>query len=164
MTGHEAVAKAEAIDYRSLAANAGTIVMYMGVEQSAHWSEALLQAGRGEACDERWKAAVDEGRFGAVDLAGVFLQLDEGQRALDALRFELRPGRPVEVETALMLGVLLTASDDKAGAEAARDELAGRLPEDARASFVADFDAAIAAAQEELDDAALPTDGAAGLP
>jgi Flp pilus assembly protein TadD len=125
---------------------------------------ALLQAGRGEACDERWKAAVDEGRFGAVDLAGVFLQLDEGQRALDALRFELRPGRPVEVETALMLGVLLTASDDKAGAEAARDELAGRLPEDARASFVADFDAAIAAAQEELDDAALPTDGAAGLP
>lgn len=46
VTGHEAAPKAEAIDYRSLAANAGTIVMYMGVEQSAHWSEALLQAGR----------------------------------------------------------------------------------------------------------------------
>ncbi len=46
VTGHEAVAKAEAIDYRSLAVTTGTIVIYMGVEQSAHWSEALLRAGR----------------------------------------------------------------------------------------------------------------------
>lgn len=46
VTGHEAAAKAEAIDYRSLAASTGTVVIYMGVEQSDHWSEALRQAGR----------------------------------------------------------------------------------------------------------------------
>jgi len=46
VTGHEAAAKQEAIDYSSLAAVTGTIVIYMGVEQSPHWSEALLRAGR----------------------------------------------------------------------------------------------------------------------
>lgn len=46
VTGHEAAAKPQAIDYHRLAATSGTIVIYMGVEQSAHWSEGLLAAGR----------------------------------------------------------------------------------------------------------------------
>jgi len=46
VTGHEAALKQEAIDYSSLAAVTGTIVIYMGIEQSPHWSEAFLRAGR----------------------------------------------------------------------------------------------------------------------
>lgn len=46
VTGHEAAAKEGPIDYGSLATVTGTIVIYMGVEQSPHWSEAFLRAGR----------------------------------------------------------------------------------------------------------------------
>ena len=45
VTGHEATAKTESLNYQSLAGTAGTIVFYMGVEQSAQWSQALLDAG-----------------------------------------------------------------------------------------------------------------------
>ena len=45
VTGHEATAKRAALDYHGLAGTAGTIVIYMGVEQSAQWSQALLDAG-----------------------------------------------------------------------------------------------------------------------
>ena len=45
VTGHEATAKAEAVDYERLVQAAGTIVVYMGVEQSGQWSQALLAAG-----------------------------------------------------------------------------------------------------------------------
>lgn len=46
VTGHEAASKAAAIDYRWLADTGGTVVFYMGVEQAALWSAALVQAGR----------------------------------------------------------------------------------------------------------------------
>jgi uroporphyrinogen III methyltransferase/synthase len=45
VTGHEATAKRSALDYQGLVGTAGTIVFYMGVEQSSHWSQALLDAG-----------------------------------------------------------------------------------------------------------------------
>ena len=46
VTGHEAKDKKEALDYENLLIREGTIVIYMGVEQAQHWSEALLKAGR----------------------------------------------------------------------------------------------------------------------
>jgi uroporphyrinogen III methyltransferase/synthase len=45
VTGHEADDKETACDFRSLATLPGTIAIYMGVEQAAHWSGALLAAG-----------------------------------------------------------------------------------------------------------------------
>lgn len=45
VTGHEATSKPESINFQGLAGTAGTIVFYMGVEQSAQWSQALLDAG-----------------------------------------------------------------------------------------------------------------------
>ena len=47
LTGHEAVDKAGAIDFESLAALPGTLAIYMGVEQVDRWSRGLLAAGRG---------------------------------------------------------------------------------------------------------------------
>ena len=46
LTGHEAVDKPGGIDFASLAALPGTLVIYMGVEQVDRWSQALLAAGR----------------------------------------------------------------------------------------------------------------------
>ncbi|MEE2795877.1 MAG: uroporphyrinogen-III C-methyltransferase [Planctomycetota bacterium] len=46
VTGHEAKDKKEALDYENLSIREGTIVIYMGVEQAQHWSDALLKAGR----------------------------------------------------------------------------------------------------------------------
>ena len=46
VTGHEAKEKKGAIDYENLSIREGTIVIYMGVEQAQHWSDALLKAGR----------------------------------------------------------------------------------------------------------------------
>ena len=46
LTGHEASDKREAIDFRSLATRAGTLAIYMGVEQVGRWSQALMEAGR----------------------------------------------------------------------------------------------------------------------
>ena len=46
VTGHEAKDKKEALDYKNLPIREGTIVIYMGVEQAQHWSDALLEAGR----------------------------------------------------------------------------------------------------------------------
>ena len=46
VTGHEAKEKKGTIDYENLSIREGTIVIYMGVEQAQHWSDALLKAGR----------------------------------------------------------------------------------------------------------------------
>ena len=46
ITGHEADAKASAIDFEAVAKLEGTIAIYMGVDQAAAWSRALLAAGK----------------------------------------------------------------------------------------------------------------------
>jgi uroporphyrinogen III methyltransferase/synthase len=46
VTGREADEKADGIDFRSLAAVSGTLVIYMGVEQAARWSRELMAAGK----------------------------------------------------------------------------------------------------------------------
>ena len=46
VTGHEAKNKKETLDYENLSIQEGTIVIYMGVEQAQHWSNAILKAGR----------------------------------------------------------------------------------------------------------------------
>ena len=46
VTGHEAKEKQDTIDYDKLAIQEGTVVIYMGVDQVQHWSNALLKAGR----------------------------------------------------------------------------------------------------------------------
>ena len=46
VTGYEAKNKKETLDYENLSVQEGTIVIYMGVEQAQHWSNALLKAGR----------------------------------------------------------------------------------------------------------------------
>jgi uroporphyrinogen III methyltransferase/synthase len=45
VTGHEAEDKETACDFRSIATLPGTLAIYMGVEQAAHWSATLLAAG-----------------------------------------------------------------------------------------------------------------------
>jgi uroporphyrinogen III methyltransferase/synthase len=45
VTGHDADGKSPALDFRRLASVPGTIAVYMGVEQAAHWSEALVAGG-----------------------------------------------------------------------------------------------------------------------
>ena len=46
VTGHEAKEKQDTIDYEKLSIQEGTVVIYMGVDQVRHWSDALLKAGR----------------------------------------------------------------------------------------------------------------------
>lgn len=46
LTGHEADAKHDGLDYASFAHVPGTLVIYMGVEQAAKWSGQLIAAGR----------------------------------------------------------------------------------------------------------------------
>ncbi len=46
VTGHPARGKSEPCDLTDLAAVSGTIVVYMGVEQIASWSQRLIDAGR----------------------------------------------------------------------------------------------------------------------
>ena len=46
LTGHEAGDKGSALDFEALARLPGTLVVYMGVEQVATWSRALIAAGR----------------------------------------------------------------------------------------------------------------------
>ncbi|NCA11178.1 uroporphyrinogen-III C-methyltransferase, partial [bacterium] len=46
LTGHEADDKGSTLDFESLARLPGTLVVYMGVEQVATWSRALIKAGR----------------------------------------------------------------------------------------------------------------------
>lgn len=46
VTGHPARGKTEPCDLTDLAAVSGTIVVYMGVEQMASWSQRLMDAGR----------------------------------------------------------------------------------------------------------------------
>jgi uroporphyrinogen III methyltransferase/synthase len=46
VTGHPARGKTEPCDLTDLAAVSGTIVVYMGVEQMASWSQRLMEAGR----------------------------------------------------------------------------------------------------------------------
>ena len=46
VTGHEAKDKQDTIDYEKLSIQEGTVVIYMGVDQVQHWSDALLKAGR----------------------------------------------------------------------------------------------------------------------
>ena len=46
LTGHEAGDKESALDFEALARLPGTLVVYMGVEQVATWSRALIAAGR----------------------------------------------------------------------------------------------------------------------
>ena len=46
VTGHEAKDKQDTIDYEKLSIQEGTVVIYMGVDQVRHWSDALLKAGR----------------------------------------------------------------------------------------------------------------------
>jgi uroporphyrinogen III methyltransferase/synthase len=46
LTGHEADDKDSALDFEALARLPGTLVVYMGVEQVATWSRALIKAGR----------------------------------------------------------------------------------------------------------------------
>jgi uroporphyrinogen III methyltransferase / synthase len=46
VTGREADEKSDGLDFRSLAAVPGTLVVYMGVEQVDRWSRELLAAGR----------------------------------------------------------------------------------------------------------------------
>jgi len=46
LTGHEALDKPEAIDFRALAATPGTLAIYMGVEQVGRWSGELVAAGK----------------------------------------------------------------------------------------------------------------------
>jgi uroporphyrinogen III methyltransferase/synthase len=45
VTGHEADRKESAIDFQTLARLAGTIAIYMGVEQAEAWSRSLLATG-----------------------------------------------------------------------------------------------------------------------
>lgn len=45
VTGHEADTKDTPCDFGALAALPGTLAVYMGVEQAAHWSRRLLDAG-----------------------------------------------------------------------------------------------------------------------
>jgi uroporphyrinogen III methyltransferase/synthase len=46
VTGRDADEKSAAVDFAALAGLAGTLVVYMGVEQVARWSRHLLDAGR----------------------------------------------------------------------------------------------------------------------
>lgn len=46
LTGHEADAKHDGLDYASFAQVPGTLAVYMGVEQAARWSRELIAAGR----------------------------------------------------------------------------------------------------------------------
>lgn len=46
VTGHESEKDEPALDYQALAAFPGTLVFYMGVTSAAHWSAALLAAGK----------------------------------------------------------------------------------------------------------------------
>lgn len=46
VTGHEARGKTEPVEFRPLAALPGTLAVYMGIEQLAGWSQALIAAGR----------------------------------------------------------------------------------------------------------------------
>lgn len=46
LTGHEADDKHSGLDFEALARLPGTLVVYMGVEQVATWSRALIKAGR----------------------------------------------------------------------------------------------------------------------
>lgn len=46
VTGHESDKDEPAIDYQALAAFPGTLVFYMGVTTAAHWSAALISAGK----------------------------------------------------------------------------------------------------------------------
>ena len=45
VTGHDADGKSPRVDLARLAAVPGTIAVYMGVEQAAHWSAALMAGG-----------------------------------------------------------------------------------------------------------------------
>jgi len=46
VTGREADDKADTLDYTSLASLPGTLAVYMGIEQVARWSRAVIDAGR----------------------------------------------------------------------------------------------------------------------
>lgn len=46
ITGHEADKDQSGIDFRLLAELAGTVAIYMGVDQAAAWSQSLLEAGK----------------------------------------------------------------------------------------------------------------------
>lgn len=46
VTGHESDKEESSLDYRALAAFPGTLVFYMGVTSAAHWSQALMAAGK----------------------------------------------------------------------------------------------------------------------
>ncbi len=46
VTGHEARGKSQPVDLGSLATLPGTLAVYMGVEQLAAWSQAMMAAGR----------------------------------------------------------------------------------------------------------------------
>jgi len=46
LTGHEACDKDASLDFAALARLPGTLVIYMGVEQIATWSQSLLAAGK----------------------------------------------------------------------------------------------------------------------
>jgi len=45
VTGHDAEGKSPRLDFGRLAAVPGTIAVYMGVEQAAHWCDALMAGG-----------------------------------------------------------------------------------------------------------------------
>ncbi|MCK4686369.1 MAG: uroporphyrinogen-III C-methyltransferase, partial [Pirellulales bacterium] len=46
ITGHEADKEKSSLDFQALAELTGTIAIYMGVDQVAHWSKSLLKAGK----------------------------------------------------------------------------------------------------------------------
>lgn len=46
VTGHESDKEESSLNYRALAAFPGTLVFYMGVTSAAHWSQALMAAGK----------------------------------------------------------------------------------------------------------------------
>lgn len=49
VTGHECDKEQPALDYAALAAFPGTLVFYMGVTSAAHWTSALIEAGKPSA-------------------------------------------------------------------------------------------------------------------
>ncbi|MEO1991831.1 MAG: uroporphyrinogen-III C-methyltransferase [Pirellulales bacterium] len=46
ITGHEADKEKSGLDFQALAELSGTVAIYMGVDQVAHWSKSLLDAGK----------------------------------------------------------------------------------------------------------------------
>ncbi|MCO4760567.1 MAG: hypothetical protein KC502_03640 [Myxococcales bacterium] len=113
-----------------------------------------------------WTAAIKAGTLQWLDVAGVLIETGDANGAERALRAGLQasdPGVEKGQQIAVMLAMLLTASDRKAEAHALRDTLAAKVTDaGAKAALSKAIDEAIAGAEAEM--ATQEGDGASAAP